>query len=156
MKKLLYILLYTLLTLSATAGEKSRKAPVYLILDTKPRLDNNQIQITRSTVYTDSVHKSPTIIFRIRSAEKQISENFIHSDYIGEETGMSIRTIAIPLLSELKTIDLYQILKESDGKNFRNFCLKLRDKTIYIIDREDISSDSFKAIEVKYIRHLRY
>lgn len=155
MKRLLLIFFLILSVSSVFSQNDHRPSSAYLIINTGST-SSDSIRITRRSFFKDSVHQSPTIIFRIRSPRNHISEDFIHSNYRDGSGQMRIQTLAISVLSELNPVDLNQLLSHSDRKSFRNFCLKLRDKTIYINDRNDINANTFKAIEVKHIRHLKY
>lgn len=155
MKKLLLIFFFIFSVSSVFAQNDDRLSSAYLIINTAST-SSDSIRITRRSIHTDSVHQSPTIIFRIRSSRNHISEDFIHSNYKNDPEQMAIQTLAISVLPDLNPVDLNKLLSRSNRKSFRNFCLNLRDKTIYIIDRNDINASTFKAIEVKHIRHLKY
>lgn len=154
-----YILLFLSFMLLWTSFSQTQR-DVYLIVTTTSGATNAEDQIIRSSVYNKALHKSPTLIFRARSLRKHIHEDFIHANYRDESVSknepMAIKILSVAVLKEINPVDLNSYLKASDEKTFRNFCLKLRDHTIYIIDRNEIKGDSLKAIEVKYIRHLNY
>lgn len=152
-----FILIFIAIGLTITAYPQMKKE-IYLIVTTSHIADREQVLI--STRKNDSLSHTPTIILHILSPEKDIRESFIHANYISESStnkkAMDIKMISLSVFDKLKPVDLNKYLKKSDKKKFRNFCLKLRNNRIYIIDRDDIKNDSIKAIEVEYIRHLQY
>lgn len=155
MKRLITIFIYIVLTVTAYSQTKKE---IYLIVTTSHIADREQVLI--STRKNDSLSETPTIILHILSPEKDISESFIHANYVSESLNnkkpMDIKMISLSVFDQLNPVDLNKYLKRSDKKKFRNFCLKLRNNRIYIIDRNEIKNDSIKAIEVEYIRHLQY
>lgn len=157
MKKLISVLL--LVSLSFNLFSKSKKE-TYLIATISLKSEQSDEQILISTRQNKHLSGSPTILLHILSPDKGIRESFIHANYSKTDCNgrppMDIKMISVSVLKKAKVIDLNEYLKKADKKKFRNFCLKLRNNTIYLIDRNDIKNDSIKAIEVEYIRHLQY
>lgn len=157
MKKLISI--FILISLSASLFSQSKKA-TFLIVKTSRTSEQTGEHISISTIPSSSTPDSPTIIIHVLAPEKGIRENFIHANYPCEESSqkktMTVKMISLSVFEKIKSIDLNLYLEKSDKKKFRNFCMKLRNNPIYMIDRNDINNDSIKAIEVEYIRHLQY
>lgn len=157
MKKLISI--FVLITLSLSVFSQSKKATFLIVKTSRASVQTGE-RISISTRPSNSAPDSPTIIVHVLAPEKGIRESFIHANYPSDESTqkkiMSVKMISVSVFEKIKTIDLNQYLEKSDKKKFRNFCMKLRNNTIYMIDHNDINNDSIKAIEVEYIRHLQY
>ena len=141
----------------------------YLILTTFPTNLDIKKGVVKSVRPLETYQKSPNIYFSLKS-QGEFSYFFIHSDYNVEEAQRQLpyyrpdpeydnhEIIMKPksFLNEIEPVDLDVLFPTWTEADVEAFCESLHRKKVYIIDRNDITNDSIKLIEVRYFKMLRF
>ncbi len=112
---------------------------------------------------------SPKITFILRS-KGEFTYAFMHCDYNVEEAQRQLpyyrpdpeydnhEIIMKPksFLNEIEPVDLDVLFPTWTEADVETFCDSLHRKKVYIIDRNDITNDSIKLIEVRYFKMLKF
>ena len=125
--------------------------------------------IIKSTMPQRAFEKTPTIFFTLYFKGK-FDYTFIHCDYNVEEAQRQLpyyrpdpeydnhEIIMKPksFLNEIEPVDLDVLFPTWTEADVEAFCDSLHRKKVYIIDRNDITNDSIKLIEVRYFKMLKF
>lgn len=141
----------------------------YLIVTTVPTNLNIKKGMVKSVRPLETYQNSPNIYFCLNS-QGEFSYFFGHHDYNVEEAKRQLpyyrpdpeydnhEIIMKPkaFLQEITPVDLDLLFPTWTEADVEAFCENLHRKKVYIIDRNDITNDSIKLIEVRYLKMLKF
>jgi len=143
----------------------------YIILTSKITTQNTIQGVRKAVMPLEEYENSNTIFFHLYSkGEYRYTYSFIHCDYNVEEAQRQLpyyrpdpeydnhEIIMKPksFLNEIEPVDLDVLFPTWTEADVEAFCESLHRKKVYIIDRNDITNDSIKLIEVRYFKMLKF